>query len=46
VGSRRHDLLEDLSDTERFPATRIGDRVVQMKDVDPIAAQPSQAAFQ
>src|ERR1700733_9075980 len=42
---RRHDVLEDLSDAEGFPATGFGDCVVQMEDVNPIAAQPSQAAF-
>jgi hypothetical protein len=41
----RHDILEDLPGTERLPATRIGDRVVQMEDVDLVAAQRSQAAF-
>jgi hypothetical protein len=24
---RRHDIIEDLSDTERVPATGVGDRV-------------------
>jgi hypothetical protein len=32
---RRQDILQDLSDSERVPATRISDRVVQMEDVDP-----------
>jgi hypothetical protein len=35
----RHDILEDLSDTERVPATRLGGRVVKMEDVDTIAAR-------
>jgi hypothetical protein len=35
---RRHHIVEDFSDTERVPATGVGDRVVQMEDVDMIAA--------
>ena len=37
---RRYDILEDLSDSEGVPATGVGDRVVQMEDVDAIATQP------
>src|SRR5262249_31174726 len=32
---RRHYITEHLSDAERFPATGLGDRIVQMEDVDP-----------
>jgi hypothetical protein len=43
---RWHDVIEHPSDTKRFLATGFRDRVVQMKDVDAIATQSRQAAFQ
>jgi hypothetical protein len=43
---RRHDILKDLSDTERVPATGLSDLVVQMEHVDAIAVQSRQAALQ
>src|SRR6185369_4809151 len=43
---RRHYILEDLPNTKRVPATGLGDRVVQMENVDMIAAQSRQAAVQ
>ena len=36
---RRHYLTEHLSDAERFPAAGLGDRIVQVEDVDPIEVQ-------
>ena len=35
---RRHHITEHLSDAERFPAARLGDRIVQMEDIDPVEA--------
>ncbi len=35
---RRHHITEHLSDAERFPAPALGDRIVQVEDVDPIEA--------
>jgi hypothetical protein len=35
---RRHHITEHLSDAERFPAARFGDRIVQVEDVDPVEA--------
>ena len=35
---RRHHIAEDLSDAERFPAAGLGDRIMQVEDVDPIEA--------
>ena len=33
---RRHYVIEHLSDAERFPAAGLGDRIVQVEDVDPV----------
>jgi len=35
---RRHYITEHLSDAERFPAAGLGDRIVQVEDIDPIEA--------
>ena len=43
---RRHHVTEHLSDAERFAAPSLGDRIVQMEDVDPIAAKPRQTGFE
>ena len=43
---RRHHVIEHLSDAERFPAAGLGDRIVQVEDVDPIEAQSRQTAFE
>jgi hypothetical protein len=42
----RHDVIEHLSNAERFGAAGLGDRIVQVEDVDPLAAQSRQAAFE
>jgi hypothetical protein len=41
-----NNILKDLSDAEGFPAAGFGDCVVQMKDVDPIAAAPKPSYLQ
>ena len=43
---RRHDLVEHLPDAERRSAAVPGNRIVQMKDIDPLKAQPRQTAFE
>ncbi len=43
---RRHHLVEHLPDAERRSAAVLGDRIVQMKDVDPVKTQPRQTAFE
>ena len=43
---RRHHVAEHLSDTQRRSASGLGDRIVQVKDVDPVKTQSRQAAFE
>ena len=43
---RRRHLVEHLPDAQRRSAAVFGDRIVQMKDVDPVKTQPRQAAFE
>ena len=43
---RWHHLIHHLPHAERWPAPRLGDRVVQVEDVDSIEAQPRQAVFE
>ena len=43
---RRNHLVEHLPDAERRSAAFPGNRIVQMKDVDPVKAQPRQTAFE
>ena len=43
---RRHHLVEHLPDAQRRSAAVLGNRIVQMKDVDPVKPQPRQAAFE
>ena len=43
---RRHQLVEHLSDAERFAAAVHRDHVVQVKDVHPLHAQSPQAALE
>src|SRR4029077_9090828 len=43
---RWHNVIEHLLDIDCFLATGFSDRVVQMEDVDAIATQSRQAAFQ
>jgi hypothetical protein len=40
---RRHYLAEHLRGAERFTAAGPGDGIMQVEDVDAIAAQPRQA---
>jgi len=34
----RHDLTKDLLDAEGFAITGLGNRIVEMEDVDPVTA--------
>ena len=43
---RRHHLVEHLPDAERRSAAVLGNRIVQMKDVDPVKPQPRQTALE
>ncbi len=43
---RRHHVAEHLLDAQRRSATRPGDRIVQVKDVDPVKTQSRQTAFE
>ena len=43
---RRDDIVEHLPDAQRRSAACFGNRIVQVKDVDPVKAQPRQAAFE
>ena len=43
---RRHHLVEHLPDAQRRSAAGLGNRIVQMKDVDPVKPQPRQTAFE
>ncbi len=43
---RRHHLVEHLPDAQRRSAAVLGNRIVQMKDVDPVKTQPRQTAFE
>ena len=43
--SRQH-LVKHLGDAERLPVPGRGDRIVQVKDIDPVEAQPRKARFE
>lgn len=43
---RRHHLAEHLPDAERCPAARLGDRVVEVDDVDPLELQARETGFE
>ncbi len=43
---RRHHVAENLPDAQRRSVLFLGNRIVQMKDVDPVEMQPGKTAFQ
>ena len=43
---RRDHVVEHLPDAQRRSAAFLGNRIVQMKDVDPVKTQPRQTAFE
>ena len=43
---RRHHLAKHLPDAERLAAAMLCDRIMQVEDIDPLAAQPRQAAVE
>src|SRR4051794_28510354 len=43
---RRHHIVEHLPDTQRRSASALGDRIVQVEDIDPVETQSRQAAFE
>src|ERR1700675_389391 len=43
---RRYHVAEHLSDAQRRSASRLGNRIVQVKDVDPVKTQSRQTAFE
>src|SRR5439155_23561771 len=43
---RRYHILKHLSDAQRRSAAFLGNRIVKMKDVDPVKTQPRQTAFE